>query len=41
MSDLPVGVTLVAARNQDGLLLQVARAFERASGARVPPHLMV
>jgi amidase len=41
VSDLPVGVTLVAARNQDGLLLQVARAFERASGARVPPHLMV
>ncbi len=32
VSDLPVGITLVAARNQDGLLLQVARAFERASG---------
>lgn len=38
-SGLPVGVTFVARRNQDGLLLQVARAFERAANARVPPHL--
>jgi amidase len=38
---LPVGITLVGRRNQDGLLLLVARAFERASGARVPPHLVV
>jgi amidase len=38
---LPVGVTFVARRNQDGLLLQVARAYERASQARVPPHLAV
>ena len=36
---LPVGVTFVARRNQDGLLLQVAHAFERAANARVPPHL--
>jgi amidase len=35
---LPVGVTFVARRNQDGLLLQVARAFERAANARVPPR---
>jgi amidase len=39
VSGLPVGMTLVAARNQDGLLLQVARAYERAANARVPPHL--
>jgi len=38
---LPVGVTFVARRNQDGLLLQVARAYERAAQARVPPHLAV
>ncbi|HET9388883.1 MAG TPA: amidase [Steroidobacteraceae bacterium] len=36
---LPIGMTLVANRNQDGLLLQVARAFERATNARVPPRL--
>jgi amidase len=36
---LPVGITLVGNRNQDGLLLQVAHGFERASNARVPPHL--
>jgi amidase len=36
---LPVGLTLVGRRNQEGLLLQVARAFERATQARVPPHL--
>jgi amidase len=38
---LPVGITLVTSRNQDGLLLQVARAYERAANARVPPHLMI
>lgn len=36
---LPVGLVLVGARNQDGLLLQVARAYERATRARVPPIL--
>ena len=36
---LPVGVNLVTYRNQDGLLLQVARAYERAANARVPPRL--
>jgi amidase len=41
VSGLPVGVTFVAARNQDGLLLQVARAYERAANARQPPHLAV
>ncbi len=41
VSGLPVGVTFVTKRNQDGLLLQVARAYERASQARVPPHLAV
>jgi amidase len=41
VSGLPVGVTFVARRNQDGLLLQVARAYERAAQARVPPHLAV
>jgi amidase len=41
VSGLPVGITLVGYRNQDGLLLQVARAYERATNARVPPHLMV
>jgi len=30
---------LVGKRNEDGLLLQVAHGFERASDARVPPHL--
>ena len=39
VSGLPVGITLVGHRNQDGLLLQVARAFERSTNARVPPHL--
>jgi amidase len=38
---LPVGITLVGRRDQDGLLLQVARAFERATNARVPPHVGV
>jgi amidase len=41
VSGLPVGITLVANRNQDGLLLQVAHAFERAANARVPPHLSI
>ena len=41
ISGLPVGVTLVTRRNQDGLLLQVARAYERAANARVPPHLSI
>jgi amidase len=41
VSGLPVGITLVGSRNQDGLLLQVARAYERAASARMPPHLLV
>ena len=41
VSGLPVGITLVGNRNQDGLLLQVARAYERAASPRMPPHLMV
>lgn len=41
VSGLPVGITLVGNRNQDGLLLQVARAYERATHARVPPHLAI
>jgi amidase len=41
VSGLPVGITLVTRRNQDGLLLQVARAYERAGNARVPPRLSV
>jgi amidase len=36
---LPVGIILVGNRNQDGLLLQVGRAYERATAARVPPTL--
>jgi amidase len=39
VSGLPVGITLVGNRNQDGLLLQVARAYERAADTRRPPHL--
>lgn len=39
VSGLPVGITLVTRRNQDGLLLQVARAYERAANPRIPPHL--
>ncbi len=38
---LPVGITLVGQRNQDGLLLQVARGYERATNARVPPRLVL
>jgi amidase len=41
VSGLPVGITLVGNRNQDGLLLQVAAGFERAANLRVPPHLAV
>ena len=41
VSGLPVGITLVGNRNQDGLLLQVARAYERAANARVPPNLAI
>jgi amidase len=41
VSGLPVGITFVTHRNQDGLLLQAARAYERAANARVPPHLMI
>jgi amidase len=37
---LPVGITFVGNRNQDGLLLLAARAYERAAGARVPPYLI-
>jgi amidase len=40
VSDLPVGITLVGNPDQDGLLLQVARGFERAANARMPPHLV-
>jgi amidase len=36
---LPVGLTLVGKRGEDGLLLQVAHAFERATHARVAPRL--
>jgi amidase len=38
---LPIGITLVTRRNQDGLLLQIARAYERASNARIPPQLSI
>jgi amidase len=38
VSGLPVGITLVTHRNQDGLLLQVARAYERAANARIAPR---
>ncbi len=41
VSGLPVGVTFVTRRNHDGLLLQVARAYERAANARVAPRLAV
>jgi len=39
ISGLPIGITFIGQRNQDGLLLQVARAYERTSAARVPPLL--
>jgi amidase len=38
---LPVGIALVARRHQDGLLLQVARGYERAANARSAPHLPI
>jgi len=41
LTGLPVGLTVVANRNQDGLLLQVARAYERATNARLPPRLVI
>jgi len=41
LTGLPVAITLVGARNQDGLLLQVASAFERATHARVAPRLVI
>lgn len=41
LTGLPVGITLVGNRNQDGLLLQVARAYERATHARLPPRLVI
>ncbi|HXC76520.1 MAG TPA: amidase [Candidatus Acidoferrum sp.] len=41
LTGLPVGLTLVGNRNQDGLLLQVARAYERATNARLPPRLVI
>jgi amidase len=39
VSGLPVGITLVTRRNQDGLLLQAARAYERAANARIAPRV--
>lgn len=36
---LPVGMTMVAGRHRDGLLLQIAHAFERATRARVAPRI--
>lgn len=41
LTGLPVGITLVGDRNQDDLLLQVARAYERATNARLPPRLVI
>jgi amidase len=41
ISGLPIGITLVGPRNQEGLLLQVARAYERAGAARIPPYLTI
>lgn len=38
---LPVGITFVGRRNQDGFVLQVGRAYERATNARVPPRLVL
>lgn len=39
IAGLPVGLMLVGRREQDGLLLQVAHAFERAAHARIPPRI--
>jgi amidase len=41
ISGLPIGITLVGNRYQEGLLLQVARAYERSSVARTPPLLTI
>lgn len=41
VNGLPVGIALATGPNQDGLLLQVARAYERAANARVPPNLII
>jgi amidase len=41
VSGLPVGITFVANRDRDGLLLQIGRAYERATYARVPPRLVL
>jgi amidase len=41
ISRLPIGITFVAPRNQEGLILQVAKAYERASAARIPPYLTI
>jgi amidase len=41
VAGLPVGIALVARPHQDGLLLQIARAYERASNARSAPHLSI
>ncbi len=35
---LPVGITFVGRRGEDGFVLQVARAYERAGGRRMPPR---
>ena len=36
---LPVGISFVGNRFEDGFLLQLGRAYERAASARVPPKL--
>jgi amidase len=41
VGQLPVGIALVGRRHQDGLLLQIARAYERAANARLPPRMSV
>jgi amidase len=38
VAGLPVGITFVAPRFRDGTLLCAGRTFERAMGARRPPH---
>jgi amidase len=38
VAGLPVGITFVAPRFRDGMLLRAGRIFERAMGARRPPH---
>ena len=39
VNGLPVGITLVGKRHQDGMLLQVARAYERAANSRIAPYI--